>query len=101
MDLSNKTALVTGGGRGIGRATALALARAGADVVVNYLRNGASAMEVVRSIEAMGRHAVAVQANVGVPADVERLFARVDEAFGQSRFLSTTRERGLCSRWKR
>jgi len=82
MDLKNRTALVTGGGRGIGRATALAVARAGANVVVNYLRNGEAAMEVVRSIEAMGRRAVAVQANVGVPTDVERLFARMDEAFG-------------------
>lgn len=82
MDLSGKVALVTGGGRGIGRATALALARAGADVVVNYVRNHEAAMEVVQGIEALGKRAVAVQANVGVPSEVEALFGRADEAFG-------------------
>jgi 3-oxoacyl-[acyl-carrier protein] reductase len=82
MDLSGKVALVTGGSRGIGRATALALARAGADVVVNYVRNHEAAREVVQSIQALGKRAVAVQANVGVPAEVEALFAKADEAFG-------------------
>ena len=50
MDLSNRVAIVTGGARGIGRATALALARAGADVCVNYLQNRDAATEVVDAI---------------------------------------------------
>jgi 3-oxoacyl-[acyl-carrier protein] reductase len=87
MKLSDKTALVTGGARGIGRATALALARAGAKVIVNYLRNYNAATEVVGAIEAMGGQAIAVQANVGDPSEVEALFARVDETFGELSIL--------------
>ena len=51
MDFAGKVALVTGGSRGIGRATALALARGGADVLVNYLQNREAASEVVEMIE--------------------------------------------------
>ncbi len=87
MDLSGKVALVTGGSRGIGRATALALARAGADVIVNYVRNREAAAGVVQGIEALGRRAIAVQANVGDPSEVNALFARVDEAFGSLSIL--------------
>ena len=54
IDLSGRVALVTGGGRGIGRAIALSLAEAGADVAVNYRRDGDAAEEVVKEIEAHG-----------------------------------------------
>jgi 3-oxoacyl-[acyl-carrier protein] reductase len=60
-DLTGKVALVTGGGRGLGRAIALALARQGADVGVNYRSNADSAAEVVGEIKAMGRAAITIQ----------------------------------------
>jgi 3-oxoacyl-[acyl-carrier protein] reductase len=81
MKVSGKVALVTGGGRGIGRATALALARAGADVVVNYLQNARAASETAEAIRAAGRKALAVAADVGKSADVGRLFDEIDANF--------------------
>jgi 3-oxoacyl-[acyl-carrier protein] reductase len=81
MDFSGKVALVTGGARGIGRATALALARAGADLIVNYVQHREAAMEVVEHVKALGRKAIAVQANVGDPREVEALFGEADRAF--------------------
>jgi len=64
MKLKNKTALVTGAGRGIGVALAIGLAREGAAVVVNYSRSAAEAEKVAREIQAMGGKAVAVQADL-------------------------------------
>ncbi len=81
MDFSGKVALVTGGARGIGRATVLALARGGADVVVNYLKNRDAADDVVKRVATMGRKAIAVQADVGDPSQVEALFAALDREF--------------------
>ncbi len=81
MDVSGKVALVTGGSRGIGRATSLALARHGADVVVNYLQNRDSAAETVEAIWRFGRKAMAVAADVGKREDVERLFNEIDTNF--------------------
>ncbi len=66
-------ALVTGSSRGIGRAIALTLARLGADVAINYWRNAQAANEVVQVIEAMGRRAIAVQADVGVSTEAASL----------------------------
>lgn len=74
--------IVTGGSRGIGAATAVHLARSGHDVVVNYRRNQEGAERVVHDVEAAGARAVAVQADVAVEADVERLFASAQQAFG-------------------
>lgn len=75
-------ALVTGGSRGIGRAVALRLARAGHYVAVNYQANGQAAAEVVASIERDGGHALAVQADVSQQAEVERLFTQTAEQLG-------------------
>lgn len=78
----SRTALVTGGSRGIGRAIAMNLADAGHRVVVNYSSNATAAKEVVASIEAAGGEAIAVQGDVGDESAVDDLFAEVDEAYG-------------------
>ena len=80
--LENHVALVTGGSRGIGRATCLRLAKAGASVAVNYRRNEKAADEVVGQIEAEGGRALALQADVSDRAAVEAMIGRVREALG-------------------
>lgn len=77
MHLGDKVALVTGASRGIGRAVAIRLAQAGADVVVNYAGSEAAAQETVDAIVALGRKAIKIQANV---ADAEQVAAMVEEA---------------------
>ncbi|HEX6222480.1 MAG TPA: 3-oxoacyl-[acyl-carrier-protein] reductase [Acidimicrobiia bacterium] len=77
-----RTALVTGGSRGIGRAMALILARQGNRVAVNYASNESAAAEVVSMIEDAGGDAMAVQADVGDETAVTEMFAVVDERFG-------------------
>lgn len=83
LDLTGKTALVTGASRGIGRAIAQTLAAAGANVVVNYLSNEKAAQEVVGQITEAGGKAVAIQADVSQAGDVERLVKGTIDAFGQ------------------
>jgi 3-oxoacyl-[acyl-carrier protein] reductase len=95
MDFTGKVALVTGGGRGIGRATALALARAGADVLVNYLQNRDAATQVVEMIQHLARRSVAVQADVGKRPEVERLFEHLDRAFGKLDILINNAGTGI------
>jgi NAD(P)-dependent dehydrogenase (short-subunit alcohol dehydrogenase family) len=80
--LEGRVALVTGASRGIGRGIALELAAHGAAVAVNYRRGEAEAAEVVAAIEAEGGRAVAVQASLDVPADVDRLVAETVERLG-------------------
>jgi glucose 1-dehydrogenase len=80
--LSGQPALVTGASSGIGRAVALALARAGADVVVNYGRDGEAARAVCHDIEALGRRALAIGADVSDEAAVAAMFAQAVDAFG-------------------
>jgi 3-oxoacyl-[acyl-carrier protein] reductase len=84
FDLTDKVALVTGGGRDIGRAISLELARSGADVVVNACHSIDAAAQTVAEIQQLGRRAVAVQADVTCKADVDRL---VEESlrFGKDR----------------
>jgi NAD(P)-dependent dehydrogenase (short-subunit alcohol dehydrogenase family) len=67
LDLRGRRAMVTGGGRGIGRAISLALGAAGSDVVISYLRDEAAARDVVSQLQAMGRRAAAVQGDVADP----------------------------------
>lgn len=81
-DLEGRTALVTGGSRGIGRAIALSLAERGANVVIAYLRKRSAAEETCAEIEGMGVKAVAVRCNVGAADQLEALFAGIDEMFG-------------------
>lgn len=82
MRLEGRTAIVTGGDSGIGRATAVAFAEEGADVAVTFLHDAGGAEEARRSVEAAGRRALAVQADQRDPAAVARLFDRVAADFG-------------------
>ncbi|MCP3771729.1 3-oxoacyl-[acyl-carrier-protein] reductase [Paenibacillus sp. MZ04-78.2] len=81
--LTGKVALVTGASRGIGRAIAIGLAEAGADVVVNYAGSEAAAAEVVQAIEAIGRKSFKVKANIGSVQEVDEMFKLILEAFGR------------------
>ena len=81
--LAGQTALVTGGGRGIGKAIALALAEAGAEVVVNYSSSAAAAEAVVETLKSSGGQAYAVQANVAIEAEVDGLIKTVLERSGR------------------
>ncbi|AEI44383.1 3-oxoacyl-[acyl-carrier-protein] reductase [Paenibacillus mucilaginosus] len=81
--LTGKVALVTGASRGIGRAIAVALAEAGADVVVNYAGSEGAASETVQAVEALGRKAVKIKANVGQSQEVDDMFKQVLETFGR------------------
>lgn len=85
--LHGRVALITGSSRGIGRSIALELAARGADIVVNYVRKRSAAEEVVASIEAQGRRAIAIKANVGNAAHIEAMFDRVRAEFGRCDIL--------------
>ncbi|ATF14226.1 3-oxoacyl-[acyl-carrier-protein] reductase [Brevibacillus sp. HB1.4B] len=80
--LTGKTALVTGASRGIGRAIALKLAEAGANVVVNYAGSEAAASETVALIKEMGRDAIMIRANVSSTEDVNDMFKAALDHFG-------------------
>lgn len=82
IDLSGRTALVTGASRGIGRAIARALAEAGADVLINYARSATAAQELAAEIASLGRRAEAVAADVADPAAVEAMFERLAATWG-------------------
>jgi len=77
IDFTGRTALVTGGSRGIGAASAVALARHGADVAVNYRKGADGAATTVRKIIALGRRAIAVRADVSRNAEVTAMVATV------------------------
>jgi 3-oxoacyl-[acyl-carrier protein] reductase len=83
MSLSNRVAIVTGSGRGIGRAIALRLAEAGANVVVNDIGDGKPVEAVIREIKAMGRQALPVLADVSSASEVERLVGETTSAYGR------------------
>ena len=85
--LKGQTAIVTGASSGIGKAVAIALGEAGADVVVNYVGGEAPALEVVNCITATGRRALAVQADVSKADQVEAMFARTIKEFGTVHIL--------------
>ncbi len=83
ITLHGRTALVTGGSRGIGRAVVAMLARAGADVAVGYHTRGAEAEAVAADARAAGRHAIAVGGDLTDPAAVDAITGAVAEAFGR------------------
>jgi 3-oxoacyl-[acyl-carrier protein] reductase len=83
LELSGRVALVTGGSRGIGAATALALARQGADVAITFERNGERAGEIEQQITALGRRALAMQVDSADPEAVIAAVERTVEEFGR------------------
>lgn len=83
LNLQGKTALVTGGSRGIGRAIALRLARQGADIALTYVRHRSNAMETVDEIAAMGRKAAALKANLADETSLAAMMAELGNHFGQ------------------
>ncbi|MBO0781223.1 MAG: SDR family oxidoreductase [Ktedonobacteraceae bacterium] len=80
--LAGKHALVTGSSRGIGRAIAQRLAKDGAAVIIHYVRNAKAAGEVVEAILEEGGKAVAIQADLAQPSEVQRLFEEAEQAIG-------------------
>lgn len=85
----NKIALITGSGRGIGKAIALRLAQAGADVIISYVRNEKPAQQVAEQVQAFGRKAITVRANLSRMEHIESLFAEIGEQFeGLDIFIS-------------
>jgi 3-oxoacyl-[acyl-carrier protein] reductase len=85
--LTGKIALVTGGGRGIGRAVSLALAHAGCDLAVNFRERREDAESAVREIQNLGRRAVAIQADVSRGADVTQLIRSAESQLGPIEIL--------------
>jgi enoyl-[acyl-carrier protein] reductase III len=81
-ELTGKLALVTGGGRGIGRAIAIELARRGADVLINYVRHPDAAEETAAEVRALGKQAETLRANLADEGHIERLFGAVAERYG-------------------
>jgi enoyl-[acyl-carrier protein] reductase III len=81
--LNGKVALVTGASRGIGRGIALALAEAGADVIVHYARKTGMANDVVAEIQSMGRRAIAVKANFAEKEKIDAMMDRIEDIFGR------------------
>ena len=82
MNLEGRTALVTGGSRGIGRAISKALAQEGADVAINFVSNEAAAMEVAEEIRSLGRKAFLARADVADFPDIYRMAQEVIQEFG-------------------
>lgn len=92
---TGKVALITGGARGIGRATALKLAKAGCDIAVVYYNSSEEAQTLVHEIEALGRKAIALQANVADHQSVKELFLQFKTHFNALHFLISNAASGV------
>jgi len=93
--LAGKVALVTGAARGIGRATALKLARAGCDIAANYYNSGEQAEALCNEVRALGRRAVAIQGSVGVPDSVDEIYAELRKHFERLDILVSNAASGV------
>ena len=96
MELDGRVALVTGGGRGIGKAIALGLAEDGADIAINYRKNDEAAQETVTEIEKLGRRAIAYSASIDDGAACEQMVVQVLRDFGAVDIL--VNNAGIASR---
>lgn len=85
--LENRVAVITGGSRGIGKGIAVAFAKEGADIAFSYHSNKAAAESTVKELESYGGRVVAVQADAGKQADVEKFAEAVKQEFGQINIL--------------
>src|SRR5262245_52466299 len=85
--LDGKVALVTGASRGIGRAIAIALGKAGADVAVNFVEDEADARKVCAEVEKIGRKALVVKADVSKAGEVSEMVAAVQKELGEISIL--------------
>ncbi|KTD19166.1 glucose-1-dehydrogenase [Legionella lansingensis] len=92
---ANKVALITGGARGIGRATALKLARAGCDVAIVYYNSSDEAQALLREIQQLDRKAIAIQANVADHQSVKDMFSQYREQFNRLDFLISNAASGV------
>ena len=95
MSIEGKLALVTGSGRGIGRAIALKLASQGVDIVVDYFRHRESAEQTAKDIEALGVKAEVVRANVGDAAKIDELFDMIGNKYGHLDILINNAASGV------
>jgi NAD(P)-dependent dehydrogenase (short-subunit alcohol dehydrogenase family) len=93
--LRGQVALITGSSRGIGRATALRLAREGVSIVVNYLKNKLEAEKTVSELHNLGVDAVAVQADTSKPDEIKRLFAEVKNHFNRLDIFVSNAAKGV------
>lgn len=92
---SGKTALITGGARGIGKATALKLAQSGSDIAIVYYNSSDEAINLVKEITDMGRKAIAIQANVADHQSVKDMFSQFREHFSHLDFLISNAASGV------
>nr|WP_202617812.1 enoyl-[acyl-carrier-protein] reductase FabL [Bacillus dakarensis] len=81
--MTQKVALITGSSRGIGKATAIRLAKEGYDIVINYARSKKGALETAQEIEALGRQALVIKANVGDVEKIKKMFQEINEVYGR------------------
>lgn len=93
--MEQKVALVTGSSKGLGRRTAIRLAELGYDLVINYARSKSKALETAAEIEALGRRALVVKANVGDPAKIKAMFEEIDEYYGRLDILVNNAASGV------
>lgn len=98
IDLKNKVAIVTGGGRDIGRAISMELAKAGAAVAVNYSRSAKDAEETVNQIRKSGGRAVALEADITKSSQVDSLISKTLDQFGKTIHILVNNAGGLIAR---
>lgn len=93
--LANKVALITGGARGIGKASALKLAKSGCDIAIVYYNSSDEAAALINEIQSLGRRAIAIQANVADHQSVKGMFAQFREHFDSLDFLVSNAASGV------